>query len=119
MALAAVTAAAIQPPDNLAVLAALWDKGVHAAGYAVVGLLALRATHDGFGPLRSGPLALAALIAVGHGGAVEILQKFISWRQASFGDLAADAVGFSVAAAAFGAWSALRRGRAPVTREGS
>ena len=77
----------------------LWDKALHAAAWAVFALCCLRATHGGVGPLRAGPAWLAAALALAYGGLDEWHQLSIPGREASVGDLLADAVGIVLALA--------------------
>jgi len=84
----------------------LRDKGVHLVEYAVLAWLnarALRRTRPGARPWR---LALgAAAIAISWGYLDEVHQAFVPGRDASLGDLVADAVGAAVGVAAHrGAW---------------
>jgi VanZ family protein len=87
----------------------LWDKAVHAAGYALLSLLALRATHGGFVAPRPAPSAVAALLASAHGIGIEIMQDYIPWREGSVGDAVANVVGVLAALAATWGWFAFKR----------
>ena len=82
----------------------IWDKALHAGGYALFGLLALRAAHGGWRDPARGAVALAAAVTIGHGACVEIVQAFVPWREASLGDLAADALGFAIGLALYAAY---------------
>lgn len=96
-----------QPGSSVPVL--VWDKLLHAAGYAILGVTALRAFHGGIAPLRRGPSAGALLFTVGHGIFDEIHQSFVPGRDASTGDVVADAVGAAIAVAIVHAWARRRR----------
>ena len=99
---AAFFVAAVQ--RDVGMVSRVWDKAIHAAGYAVFGVLALRAAHGGWrDPLR-GAVALAAAVTIGHGACVELLQTLVPWREGSVGDLAADAVGFAIGLAVYAAY---------------
>jgi len=78
-----------------------WDKFLHAVGYAVLGVLALRAFHGGFDRLRWEPTLYAALTVIAWGISDEIHQSFVPGRDASPWDVVADAVGFGVATVLF------------------
>lgn len=89
---------------DMGAVSRLWDKGIHAAGYAVFGLLALRAAHGGWRDPARGAVSLAAAVTIGHGACVEILQTFVPWREGSLGDLAADALGFAIGLGLYAAY---------------
>lgn len=95
---------AVAVQRDLGSAARLWDKALHAAGYAVFGLLALRAAHAGRRAPERRAVALAAAVTIGHGACVELLQAFVPWREASLGDLAADAAGFVLGLALYAAY---------------
>jgi VanZ family protein len=76
----------------------VWDKLLHTAGYAVIGLLALRAFNGGLVPLRVKPTIVAGVVVVLWGISDEFHQSFVPGRDASALDVVADAVGFAVAA---------------------
>jgi VanZ family protein len=78
-----------------------WDKLLHVVGYAVLGVLALRAFHGGFERLRSEPTLYAALAVILWGISDEFHQSFVPGRDASPLDVVADAVGFVIAALVF------------------
>ena len=78
-----------------------WDKLLHTVGYAVLGVLALRAFHGGFERLRPEPTLYAALAVILWGISDEIHQSFVPGRDASPWDVAADAVGFVIATFVF------------------
>jgi VanZ family protein len=86
-----------------------WDKAVHAAGYCVLSLLALRATHGGFVAPRLAPSAWAALLTSAHGIGIEIMQSHIPWREGSVGDAVADVVGVMAGLAATWCWFAFKQ----------
>ncbi len=75
-----------------------FDKAVHFAAYGVTTLIVYRAMRRWSSPLAS--MALAVLIAVSYGAALEYLQSFSKWRIFSYGDIAANAAGALVFAAA-------------------
>lgn len=87
----------------------VWDKLLHATGYAGVSALALRAFHGGTGRLRVGPTAAAAIFMLLWSVSDEIHQSFVPGRDASAGDVVADMVGFGAAACALGLWGARAR----------
>ncbi len=76
------------------------DKVLHVSGYAVLGLLALRACHGGIRIPRWAPAMAAAAMTVGYGVLDEIHQSFVPGRTADIKDVIADAVGFLAALAA-------------------
>jgi VanZ family protein len=93
------------------------DKVAHFGSFAVLAALAARS----FGaPAPAGwrraaarrPLASAVLVAIAYGGLTEGMQLAAAGRDASAGDLAADAAG-ALAAAALLALVRRRRSRAP------
>ena len=75
-------------------LAALSDKANHALAFAVLALLA----DFSFPRARFGLAKAAALLAFGV--AIEAIQHFLPWREASLLDLVADAAGIALYAAA-------------------
>jgi VanZ family protein len=81
----------------------LWDKGLHAAEYAVLGAL-LAAWQLARPPRRAGTpwrrVAAAIGIAIAYGALDEIHQMFVPGRQSSLLDVAADAFGASLGAIA-------------------
>jgi VanZ family protein len=79
----------------------VWDKLAHAATYALLAWLCLRATHGGYEPLRPWPAVAALAIALAHGALAELAQQTVATRQASFGDWLADALGALAALPAF------------------
>jgi VanZ family protein len=75
----------------------VWDKALHAVGYAGLGLLALRAFHGGFASPRVAPTLFAASTVILWGISDEFHQSFVPGRDASARDVIADAIGFAVA----------------------
>lgn len=84
------------------------DKTLHAAAYFVFGLLCLRATHGGIGPLRCRPTLVALVLALAYAALDEWHQSFVPGRVPSALDWVADGVGIGLALAL---WSALGRAR--------
>jgi VanZ family protein len=78
-----------------------WDKLLHAVGYAVLGVLALRAFHGGFSRPRLEPILYAALVVIVWGISDEFHQSFVPGRDASGWDVLADVVGFLIAVLVF------------------
>ena len=94
IALTAVTAAALVPdfgpPGRYQA-----DKAVHALAYAVLTFLSMRLART---PVQAGLMVLAlALLS----GATEFAQLIVPGRYFSYGDLAANAAGLAIGAAAF------------------
>ena len=94
VALTAVTAAALVPdfgpPGRYHA-----DKAVHALAYAVLTFLSMRLART---PVQAGLMVLAlALLS----GATEFAQLIVPGRYFSYGDLAANAAGLAIGAAAF------------------
>lgn len=78
----------------------VWDKGAH---FVVFGLILWS-----FGVLFSRlPRVTAAVLAVALGGLVEIVQGLVG-RDASWGDLLADALGVAAALALWALWRGFR-----------
>ena len=92
-----------------------WDKLLHAVGYAVLGVLALRAFHGGFWRLRLEPTLYAALVVILWGISDEFHQSFVPGRDASPWDVLADVAGFAIAVLLF-ATLTLRSARAEQPR---
>ncbi len=92
-----------------------WDKMLHGVGYAVLGVLALRAFHGGFERLRLKPTLYAALAVILWAVSDEFHQSFVPGRDASPLDVFADAVGFVLAVLLF---ATLTRRSAPAKRPG-
>ena len=76
----------------------VWDKALHTIAYATLGVLAIRAFHQGLKPLRVAPTMMAMALTVSYGISDEIHQSFVPGRQASAMDLLADVIGFVLAA---------------------
>ena len=90
----------------------VWDKLLHALGYAAISTLALRAFHGGFEAPRLKPSLTAFLFMLLWFVSDEWHQSFVPGRDASALDVAADVVGFAIAMAFF---AALRAGRVKLT----
>jgi len=87
------------------------DKLLHAAAYAVLSLLVIAAAAKGRWRAVTGRVVLASAVAcVLYGVSDELHQRFVPGRDASVGDVAADAVGAFGAAGAAYAWSIISRG---------
>lgn len=99
-------------------LAGVDDAVLHAAGYGLLGALALRACHGGFEPLRLRRLLEAFVLTVGYGAFTELSQLVVAHREASFSDVAADAAGFLAAAAGWALLFPRRGSAAPVGGRG-
>lgn len=78
----------------------VWDKALHCAAYALMGLLALRACHGGIAAPRRLPSLAAFAITAGYGLVDEWIQSMVPGRDPSLRDWAADLVGFALALAA-------------------
>jgi VanZ family protein len=105
---AAVFAASAQhelPP----ILSSVWDKALHAAAWAGLTLVLLRATHGGRGPLRLGASIAALLLALAYGFSDEFHQSFVRGRDASGADILADGVGSTIVIALAAARQVLLR----------
>ena len=85
----------------------VWDKVLHAVGYAGLGLLALRAFHGGFASPRVAPTLFAASTVILWGISDEFHQSFVPGRDASARDVIADAIGFAVAVGVMAAVTSL------------
>lgn len=85
----------------------VWDKVLHAAGYAGLGLLALRAFHGGFASPRVAPTLFAASTVILWGISDEFHQSFVPGRDASARDVIADAIGFAIAVGVMAAVTSL------------
>jgi len=85
------------------------DTFLHGAGYAVLGLVTLRAVARGrWSGVSAGALVIAWCISLLHGAAVEWMQMYVPSRTAEWRDLANDAIGAAVALGAAGAWGIMR-----------
>jgi VanZ family protein len=87
------------------------DKTAHVAAYFVFGLLCLRATHGGIGPLRTGPTLAALALALAYGALDEWHQSWVPGRSPSVLDWVADGVGIGLACGAMALWGRLGRSR--------
>lgn len=91
-------------------IATISDKANHVLAFAVVSFLA----DYSFPRSRFGLAKIAAVAA--YGLSIEVVQYFIPWREASFLDLVADAVGiaaYALAAPLVGKFPVLRSSRLP------
>lgn len=79
----------------------LSDKLLHFVGYALMSAAAAGFCHE---PRR---LAGWALLTIALGGAIELVQGLVPWRDAELADLAADATGAGVGLLAGLAWLTL------------
>ncbi len=103
--------------QDVSALPSLNDKLLHALGYGLFGVLAIRAFHGGLGPLAAGRTFLAFLVTVGYGTFTELNQLFLAGRSASVADVAADAAGFALAVlGVFLVFHLTRRAAAPGDR---
>ncbi len=81
------------------------DKLGHAAGYALLAVLVVRALAGGLpARLGAGLVSAALAITVGYGATDEWHQLFVAGREGDWLDLRADAIGAVVAVAACWAW---------------
>lgn len=80
----------------------VWDKLAHALAYGALGLLCLRALHEGLDRPRPRPTLLAMLITVGYGVLDELHQATVPGRDASVLDAFADATGAGLSIPLFG-----------------
>jgi VanZ family protein len=87
----------------------VWDKLLHAGGYAVIGLLTLRAFHGGIMRPRLWPATGSGLFILAWGISDEFHQSTVPGRDASAGDVVADVVGFAIACAVLLAWTGWKR----------
>jgi VanZ family protein len=89
-----------RPPEAPATLDFLSDKAGHALLYAGLAALVLRALAGGWSrPVTAGMASLAVTISILYGATDEIHQHFVPPREMDALDLAADAVGATLAAA--------------------
>lgn len=86
----------IQKPDGEPGLGP-WDKLAHLFAYGVLGLLIARAMYIN-GPRNWREIAVVTLLATLYGVSDEFHQSFVPGREASAGDLIADAAGALLAA---------------------
>jgi VanZ family protein len=89
------------------------DKLLHAAAYAVLGLVCLRACHGSLSRLALRPVLVALLLAGGYGLLDELHQASVPGRDASLLDWLADLAGVGVALVLVGSRVALRSRAAP------
>lgn len=90
------------------------DKLLHAAGYAGLAALSLRATAGGrLGGVAGRSAATAWAIATLYGASDEFHQRFVPGRSAEFADLVADGLGAGVATVVVAAFAIIQRSRAP------
>jgi VanZ family protein len=90
--------------------AGLNDRGAHMIEYGGLALLTLRALAAGRWSEVRLPIAIGAVvIAVAYGFTDEVHQVFVPGRQCDLRDLAADAAGAGIAAAALWTWGIIRR----------
>jgi VanZ family protein len=89
----------------------VWDKLLHLAEYAALGLLFCRALR-GEGCTWSAAIVLAALLATGYGASDEWHQSFVPLRDSNVRDWVADALG-GMTGATLWASMASRRPRRP------
>jgi VanZ family protein len=93
-------------PSVPPIVGVLGDKVVHAAAYAVLAGLAVRALTGRFRlPVTARVAMLAVTIAVLYGASDEFHQSFVPSREMDARDLMADGVGAALAAVGFRAWS--------------
>jgi VanZ family protein len=93
-----------EPPGGLN------DKGAHMIEYGGLALLTLRALAAGRWSAVRLPVAIGTVvIALAYGLTDEIHQFFVPGRQCDVRDLAADAAGAGIAAAALWTWGIIRR----------
>jgi VanZ family protein len=90
--------------SSIAIERYVWDKLLHAVGYAGLGLLALRAFHGGFKRLRVAPTLFAGMTVILWGISDEIHQYFVPGRDSSVLDVVADTVGFGIAVVLLALW---------------
>ncbi|MBU1385144.1 MAG: hypothetical protein KKG14_06745 [Alphaproteobacteria bacterium] len=92
--------AMIGPFGGVEAASGVWDKGAH---FVVFGLILWS-----FGILfRRLPRLMAAVLAISLGGAVEVVQGLVG-RDASWGDLLADALGIATALLLWATWRRFR-----------
>jgi len=86
------------------------DTLLHAAGYAVLAVLAVRATAGGrWAGVTPMATAAAFAIATAHGVTVELLQLLVPSRFAEWRDLWNNTIGSGAGLAAVWAWSIMKR----------
>lgn len=87
----------------------VWDKLAHAVAYATLGLLCLRASHEGLRAVRLRPTLLALALSLGYGLLDELHQAQVPGRFARVSDWFADAIGAGLALPLYGALGGLWR----------
>ena len=88
---------------------AISDTYLHAAGYAGLALLTLRATAGGrWAGVTAGALLAAFVIALIHGLTVEWEQMYVPTRMAEWRDVGNDAIGALIGLGPAWAWSKIR-----------
>lgn len=86
------------------------DKSLHAATYAVLAVLTLRALAGGaWRGVHAGTVALAWFVASAYGASDEFHQRFTPGRHADWQDVLADAAGAAAGAGVVWAWGIIRR----------
>ena len=91
------------------------DKGAHAAGYAILAALLLRAlAHARIGGITWPTTAMSAVLATAYGVTDEIHQMYVPGRSPDVHDVFADGTGAAAGAllVAVIAWGILKSGRA-------
>ena len=98
-----------------ALTSVVWDKLLHAGGYAVLGILFAIALHgEGLAPLRS--VVLAVLLTSLYAASDEWHQSYTPGRESDVRDWLADSIGGTVGAAGLGVVSTASRRRRPPRR---
>ncbi|MGE0100219.1 MAG: VanZ family protein [Hydrogenophaga sp.] len=92
ISIASLVPVGMLPPQTLDI----WDKAQHTVAFVWLGLCGLLAYPKHLPHVVSGLLVL--------GGAIELAQAATGWRYGEWLDLAADAVGISLAAAVWLLW---------------
>ena len=86
-----------------------WDKVIHLGAYALLGLLALRACHNGWSRLTPGGTLAAVLLGAAYGAFDEFHQSQVAGCHASVGDWLADLAGLLLAVVFIATVLAIRR----------
>jgi VanZ family protein len=95
------------------------DKTAHLLEYAGLSLLTLRAFAGGaWEGVRMRAVIGSLLFAIAYGVSDEVHQLFVPGRQFDVKDMAADAIGAGVAAAALWTWGIIRRSLGSHSRRG-
>jgi VanZ family protein len=101
---------ALIPEVPAAIDASFSDTALHAGAYAVLALLALRATSNGrWAGVTGRAMLMAFTIAMLHGASVEWIQMYIPTRFAEWRDIWINAAGTAAGLGAAGAWGIMRR----------